>query len=269
MAGRGDRLVLRSYSPAVTIAGAVVVDPLAGEAAPRERGRPSPRRGGRRRWRRCAWWRRRGRRASTRPTLAARVTVPLPALLAAPAGPRRRRGLRPRPGDARGAGRAGRPGRGRGGAAARLPRRRAASKAGMPREELRRRVFARAPGRRVRGRPRRPGARGTCARVRGDGGPGRSRRAVHPRRSAAFARRCWRRRTRRGWRAWTWRIPPPGLAADARLLEKMARSLVAEGALRRVGDVLVESARLDALQAEVRRRWAAGHPPGRGRPSRT
>jgi len=31
VAGRGDRLVLRSYSPAITIGGAVVVDPLAGK----------------------------------------------------------------------------------------------------------------------------------------------------------------------------------------------------------------------------------------------
>src|SRR4029077_9339572 len=31
VAGRGDRLVLRSYSPAATIGGAVVVDPLAGK----------------------------------------------------------------------------------------------------------------------------------------------------------------------------------------------------------------------------------------------
>ena len=38
----------------------------------------------------------------------------------------------------------------------------------------------------------------------------------------------------------------------------MGHSLVAEGTLRRVGDMVVESGRLDALQAEVRQRWAAG-----------
>ena len=52
--------------------------------------------------------------------------------------------------------------------------------------------------------------------------------------------------------------PPAGLAADPRLLEKMARALAAEGALRRVGDALVDSARLDALKDEVRRRWPPG-----------
>ena len=52
--------------------------------------------------------------------------------------------------------------------------------------------------------------------------------------------------------------PPAGLAADGRLLEKMARALAAEGAVRRVGDALVESGRLDALKDEVRRRWPPG-----------
>jgi selenocysteine-specific elongation factor len=52
--------------------------------------------------------------------------------------------------------------------------------------------------------------------------------------------------------------PPAGLPADGRLLEKMARAVVAEGAARRVGDALVESARLDTLKEEVRRRWPPG-----------
>jgi selenocysteine-specific elongation factor len=52
--------------------------------------------------------------------------------------------------------------------------------------------------------------------------------------------------------------PPPGLPADGRLLEKVARALTTEGVLRRVGDALVESARLDALKDEVRRRWPPG-----------
>jgi selenocysteine-specific elongation factor len=53
--------------------------------------------------------------------------------------------------------------------------------------------------------------------------------------------------------------PPSGLpAADPRLREKVARTLVADGALRRVGDAFVESKHLDALAAEVRRRWPAG-----------
>ena len=38
----------------------------------------------------------------------------------------------------------------------------------------------------------------------------------------------------------------------------MARLLVSEGALRRVGDALVLGEALDALKAEVRRRWPSG-----------
>jgi selenocysteine-specific elongation factor len=52
--------------------------------------------------------------------------------------------------------------------------------------------------------------------------------------------------------------PPPGLDGPPGLLEKMARALAGEGALRRVGDAFVDSASLDALQAEVRRRWPPG-----------
>ena len=53
--------------------------------------------------------------------------------------------------------------------------------------------------------------------------------------------------------------PPAALpAGDPRLQEKVARALVAEGTLRRVGDALVESARLDTLIADVRLRWPGG-----------
>ena len=45
---------------------------------------------------------------------------------------------------------------------------------------------------------------------------------------------------------------------DPRLRDRIARVLVTEGALRRVGDALVLGEALDALKAEVRRRWASG-----------
>ena len=45
---------------------------------------------------------------------------------------------------------------------------------------------------------------------------------------------------------------------EPRLAERVSRLLVAEGALRRVGDALVSGEALDALKADVRRRWASG-----------
>jgi selenocysteine-specific elongation factor len=47
-------------------------------------------------------------------------------------------------------------------------------------------------------------------------------------------------------------------ALDARLRDRIARVLVTEGALRRVGDALVLGEALESLKAEVRRRWASG-----------
>jgi selenocysteine-specific elongation factor len=52
--------------------------------------------------------------------------------------------------------------------------------------------------------------------------------------------------------------PPAGLAGDPRLREAVARALMAEGALRRVGESLVDATRLDTLATEVRGRWRAG-----------
>jgi selenocysteine-specific elongation factor len=68
VAGRGDRLIVRSYSPAVTIGGALVVDPL----ATKKRRRDAPAPGPRRPWaaptpraRPCSSSKRRARRGST------------------------------------------------------------------------------------------------------------------------------------------------------------------------------------------------------------
>ena len=127
----------------------------------------------------------------------------------------------------------------------------------MPREELRRRVFARAP----------QGvfeavidtlARDGQARVTGDGvalaghavsftpDESRVREAL-----LAAARAA-------GLEGVDLAHPPASLGADPRLVDRVARALVSEGALRRVGEALADAARLDALKDEVRRRWPPG-----------
>jgi selenocysteine-specific elongation factor len=49
-----------------------------------------------------------------------------------------------------------------------------------------------------------------------------------------------------------------GALADARLMERVARVLADEGLLLRVGGTLVHHEHLDALKQEVRRRWPPG-----------
>jgi selenocysteine-specific elongation factor len=254
VAGRGDRLVLRSYSPAVTIGGAVVVDPLAGK---RRRGSVSSIPG-------AAdavvaavrMVEESGTEGLDSATLAARVTLPLPALLAALQG----RGdvvafggdpvslLSPRAlatlGDA---------------AEARLrdfhdTRR---LEGGMPREELRRRVFGRVPD----------GvfeavldglARAGRARVSGDTVALAGHEVRFTPEEAAIRASLLAAVRAADLAGVDMAHPPAGLGADSRLLEKMVRALAAEGALRRVGEAVVESSRLDALKDEVRRRWPPG-----------
>ena len=170
VAGRGDRLVLRSYSPAETIGGALVLDPL----APR-RGRSGARRrrpaavGSRRPGRRGRDGRG-GRRRRSRRADAGRARVRAPRVARRRSRrPERRRA--PRPGPAgrrlvRGARRAARRGRGR---PRRVSRARAAqgrhAARGAAGEGLRRR---RARG--VRARPRRPGRGRTHPAAVGSGG---------------------------------------------------------------------------------------------------
>jgi selenocysteine-specific elongation factor len=258
VAGRGDRLVVRSYSPAVTIGGAVVLDPL---AAKRRRGSaPRPSAGtssgqdaiGAA----IAFVSEAGAAGVDAATLAARVTLPLVSLLPA---------LQQRPevsafgrdpvwlvsADAlRALGEAAR---------ARLAEFHAGRplQSAMPREELRRRVFARAP----------QGvfeavidtlARDGQARVTADGvalaghavsftpDESRVREALL---AAALAA---------GLEGVDLAHPPASLRADPRLVDRVARALIAEGALRRVGDALADAARLDVLKDEVRRRWPPG-----------
>jgi selenocysteine-specific elongation factor len=249
VAGRGDRLVVRSYSPAATIAGAVVGDPLARR-------------------------KRRGAGADTTadplkamvaeagpagvdaPSLAARLTQPL-ADLAKALGQRSDVVVLGRdPGHVVSAGAMAGLARD---ARAQLEAFHAANplKAGIPREELRGRVFARAA----------PGAfervledlvKAGEARVAGDA----VSRASHvvtltpeeDRARTAVARAV----LDAGWEG----VEPAALAGRAGVAalvaDRITRLLLSEGELRRVGEALLHRERVDALKAEVRRRWPSG-----------
>ena len=232
VAGRGDRLVLRSYSPAETIGGARVLDPL----PPRRTAADAPRV---ERLRGIAPGAaaevlvdEAGARGLPAPLLAARLAVPWQALLAE---------LRERPGVAvlgqepsvvvsrrtlDVAGAAG--GRGPGG----VPRR-AASAAGDAPGGAARACLRRRPPRRVRARAGRAGGRGAgahaagCRRPRGPRGPALGGRG-------AGARRCSSSRAPSGGpvgrRGREPRRREPRV--DARLLERVARVLVTERVLR-------------------------------------
>jgi selenocysteine-specific elongation factor len=251
-AGRGDRLVVRSYSPASTIGGAVVLDPL----SPRRRrdasvaplGTDLATTAG-------ALVEEAGPAGIDAPTLAARLTVPLAALTAA---------MESRTGLAR---------------VGRDPVRYVSAraldalaekvrtllqrfhadnplKAGMPREELRRRVFSRA-------------ATGAFERVL-DGLTDRGelrieaeavalgRHAVRLSPAEEATRQALLARAREAGLAGIGSSKPAVAGGDARLAERVVRVLLAEGRLRRVGETVVDAGALDDLKAEVRRRWPPG-----------
>jgi selenocysteine-specific elongation factor len=250
-AGRGDRLVLRSYSPATTIGGAVVLDPL----SPRRRravsaaslGADLPTAA-------AALVEESGPAGVDAPTLAARLTVPLPQLSAALDG---RSGLvalgrdpvRYLSAHVQGA---------LAGEAERALRQFHADnplKAGMPREELRRRVFPRAA----------EGAFEQALATLVEGGVARTDadtvalagHAVRLTPAEGAARESLLAGARAAGLAG---IDParPGASVDARLAERVVRLLLAEGRLRRVGQAVVDAGALDELKLEVRRRWPPG-----------
>ena len=256
--GRGDRLVLRSYSPAETSGGALVVDPLpprrrAADRAAVERLRDAP-----------------GLLAAAEALveeagpagieaslLAARLTVPLARIEAElPASTAvAELGQDPAVVVSRSA----------------LLRLGQAAlgvieafhleeplKAGMPREELRTRVFGRAPG-------------PTFERVLADlAAAGRVRLAPevvaaagHEVRFSAAEEAARVLLVGEARTAGLAGVEIPALAArssrDPRLLDRVARVLVAERALGRVGEgLLVHSDHLAALRSQVRERWPAG-----------
>ena len=258
VAGRGDRLIVRSYSPAATIGGALVTDPL----APKQRRREAAARGSRQVLGAADPARaavllveEAGTAGIDAPRLAARVTVPLEALLA---------------------------GLGREASVVALGREpvwllsRAAVdaltqsardvlaryhveqplRAAMPREELRSRAFAGAP----------PGAFDHVTATMAEAGELRlfpdgvalARHAVRLSPEEDAARRALLDAARAAGLEGLDLSRSATAGTDARLRERVARLLVSEGALRRVGDALVLAEALDALKAEVRRRWASG-----------
>jgi selenocysteine-specific elongation factor len=252
--GRGDRLILRTYSPADTIGGALVLDPL----APKRRGQAAapPARSQSPAAAAAALVEGAGAPGIAAPMLAARLTLPLEDLDAA---------LAAEP-------RVLRVGRGAGTFVSRelLQRLRARAleelaafhaadpmRPGMPREELRARAFARAAEGafehvmgelssadevRVEGeRVARAGHAPTLTDRQSVGRDallkealGRGLEGLEPGRAAAVA------------------------GVDAREADRLLRLLLAEGQLRRVGEAVVHRAPLDALKDDVRRRWAPG-----------
>jgi selenocysteine-specific elongation factor len=258
VAGRGDRLILRSYSPADTIGGALVVDPMpprrrTADRAVLERLRDAdglePAAG--------VMVEDAGRGGLEAPLLAARLTVPLPR-------------LRPILGDIPGVAALGtdppvlvsRAVLGRLGEEAleALGRhhREHPLVPGMPREELRSRVFASAPPAAFERTLQDLAAAGgvrvapevvalSSHRVQLSVGEEEARQLlVEEAQGAGLAGVEVRSVAERGGR-------------EAALLERVARVLVREGVLCRVGtSLLVHGERLEWLKAEVRERWPPG-----------
>jgi selenocysteine-specific elongation factor len=258
VAGRGDRVVLRSYSPADTIGGAVILDPL----PPRRRSADRPVVD-------------RLRAAASLPEaaeamvaeagpggieaarLAARLTVPLARLAAElparatlavlgqdPALVVSREALERLGGSAL--------------AALEAYHRGQPLKAGMPREELRERAFGGVPA-------------VAFERVIADlAAAGRARllpdavaAARHEVRLSAGEEDARRLLLDEAGAAGLAGVELPALAerarVDAKVLERVARVLVAERALERVGTgLLVRRDHLEALKLRVRERWPAG-----------
>jgi selenocysteine-specific elongation factor len=255
VAGRGDRVIVRSYSPVATIGGAVVADPLARK---RNRGTAAavPAASAERSQAAAALVAQAGVAGVTAAELAARLTVPQATLLAEVSG---------RPDVAvfgtdpvwllsgaaldelAGAARS----------ALERFHREHPLRAAMPREELRRRVFAACPegvfdqvvaGLSARGEAR-VEADGVSAgghQVRLSGEESRARQVLVDAARAAGLEG----------------VDPARLAGvshvEPRTLTRVGQVLVADGTLRRVGEVLVDRERLDALQVDVRRRWPPG-----------
>jgi selenocysteine-specific elongation factor len=255
VAGRGDRLVVRAYSPAVTIGGAEVLDPLAPKRRRREPmadlGRPAeepPARAAR------LMIEAAGAAGVDAGVLAARVTVPLaelPQLLAAvpevvavgkePGAYLSRAALQGMRAETR----------------AVLERFHVENplKAAMPREELRRRAFARAPA-------------GAFEQVlesmaaAGELRPGTDVVALagHEVRLTAEEQSVRAALLDLAAGAGLQGLEPGAAAAggNERVRERIARVLVSEGQLQKVGDGLVHHRALEAMKEEVRRRWPPG-----------
>ncbi len=253
VAGRGDRLILRSYSPAVTIGGALVLDPL----PPKRRGARAARLpAGEESLDRAAvrMIEEAGLAGLEAPRLAMRLTITakeLAALLS------RQTGVvavgrdpvsylsRPALASLVAA------------TLAQLERfhRENPLKAALPREELRRRLFAHTPA----------GAFEQVLESLADEGKARlgadtvalAGREVCLTPAEESARRSLLEAAQAaGLQGLELSQPPAGL--DPRLAERVARVLLAEGTLVRVGELLVHRDPLGTLKDQVRRRWPPG-----------
>jgi selenocysteine-specific elongation factor len=254
--GRGDRLILRSYSPVTTIGGAQVVDPL----PPKRRRRDAtafvevaqePPAQAALRMIEAA-----GVAGVSASTLAARLTLPARELAALLSGQARVVVL------------------GREGTAF-LSRRAEESLAegllqllegfhaenplrtAMPKEELRRRVFGRSPEGAFEHTLGRLEAAGRV-RLQGEGVSVEGH-TVRLTREEEQARKAL---VDAAQAAGLSGLEAPRLSSvvggNAGLAERVARVLVAEGLLCRVGDALIHRESLEALKEDVRRRWPPG-----------
>ncbi len=258
VAGRGDRLVLRSYSPAETIGGARVVDPL----PPRRRAADT---NAVRRLSEAegvlaaaeAFAQEAGEAGIEACVLAARVTAPLPELLEAVRSSAALVLLGAEPGTVLSREALDRLGR-RTTAALAAYHQRQPLRPGMPREELRERVFAGAAASafdRVLAELEAAGA----VRLL----PDAVAIARHEVRLSAAEEDARRLLVDTAKGAALAGIEVGALAASARqdpkALERVGRLLVAEHVLDRVGDgLLVHREHLERLKQDVRGRWPAG-----------
>ena len=260
VAGRGDRLVVRSYSPAETVGGGRVLDPR----PPKRRRADAPALAslaslGEAELSRAAalFVAEAGPAGLDAITLAARLTVPLPELTQAVA-----------QGDEI-VGFGGDPvayvSRESLGALASAVRHQLESfhrgqplRAGMPREELRRRALPRSPEG-VFEALLEPMAQAGELRLAADS-VALARHTVTLSPEEASAREALLEAARAAGLAGV-ELPQAAeaIGKPRALLERVAKVLLAEGQLQRVGEgLLLERERLEALKGEVRRRWPAG-----------
>jgi selenocysteine-specific elongation factor len=260
VAGRGDRLVLRSYSPAFTIGGALVLDPL-----PRRRNRADGKGSARLRARgrapfseaAASFVAEAGAVGIDAATLSARLCVSTSALRLALAPPSSVVALGPGPSAYISEEALATLARSAKEVLARFHRENPLRPA-MPREEMRRRIFAHAPEGAF-DRVLQDLLRTVEIRVEADT-LALARHEVTLGPEEQQAQRALLEASMSGGLAG---IDVPGLAArlgiERRLLERLAHLLLAEGRLFRVGDaMLVHRDHLDSLKARVRERWPPG-----------
>ena len=259
VAGRGDRLIIRSYSPARTIGGARVLDPLppkrrAREAQAAERllgvadAPPA---------RTAAWMvAEAGTAGIDARALAARLTVPLATVMAGLAGSDAVVALGAEP--AAYMSREAMEGLARA-VVERLERFHADNplKAAMAKEELRRRVFSRSPDPAFE-RVLQSLAEAGDIRLLPDA-VALARHAIKLTPAEEEARRSLlQAAVAAGLNGVELAELAVRAGGDARLLERVSRTLLEGGLVERVGERMVHRDHLEALKVEVRRRWAPG-----------